>query len=239
VKSAFLLAVFCLVIACKSGDDELTPDQEIVQKAYSMDYYYPEDFEYEVAGDYIYYENTVSIHESDDSWIELHTDDIEQARAWCEESLHGQDNYVLDTEYGRETEKFFEFKKHNSGNANVILLSRIHKSSYFIPTYDKFTRPSTIGTLMVRPIDTHSVKEFIEYGWTNYLFGHEGKVLEYTVEDHSANVTYKLTKVQVVYGDFGICDEIQVTDYHFAIDKASGEITFEFERVKNIQGTCR
>src|SRR5690606_12057386 len=175
------LHIICFFVACDTDDpfsNIPVEDREIIEKAYSTIYQFPEDFYYEtdLQGS-PYYENTVSIRASQDSWIELHTNDKEQALNWSEISSTTS-AYYRDLVAERGTDKYFEFKRVYSIYPNDIILSRIHKSSYFIPSYDKFNRSSHIGTLKVFPINEEVAKTFIEYMWTNNLIGYNDKVLE-------------------------------------------------------------
>src|SRR5690606_36636108 len=185
-----------------------------------------------------YYENTVSIRASQDLWIELHTNDKEQALNWSEISSTTS-AYYRDLVAERETDKYFEFKRVYSIYPNDIILSRIHKSSYFIPSYDKFNRSSHIGTLKVFPINEEVAKTFIEYMWTNNLIGYNDKVLENKITETTNHFLYNLKSVSVTYGDFGICDVIEVNNFDFLIDKQSGEVTYESIKIKEIRGICR
>jgi len=241
-KGLFTLHIICFFVACDTDDpfsNILVEDREIIEKAYSTTYQFPEDFYYEtdLQGS-PYYENTVSIRASQDLWIELHTNDKEQALNWSEISSTTS-AYYRDLVAERETDKYFEFKRVYSIYPNDIILSRIHKSSYFIPSYDKFNRSSHIGTLKVFPINEEVAKTFIEYMWTNNLIGYNDKVLENKITETTNHFLYNLKPVSVTYGDFGICDVIEVNNFDFLIDKQSGEVTYESIKIKEIRGICR
>jgi len=65
----------------------------------------------------------------------------------------------------KETDKYFEFKRQNVEYENDILLSRIHKKSYFRPKVDKFKEPDTIG-IYNGELSTNRVDELVEYLWS-------------------------------------------------------------------------
>lgn len=230
--------------SCHNGDEIpkinlTTKDREIIGKAYSKTYMFPDNFNYEKNLDgSLYYENTISIRTSKNTWVELDTNEKRQAKEWSEiSSLAGA--YYRELVAERETEKYFEFKRVYSVNQSDIILSRVHKSSYFVPSLDKLNPSNNIGTLKVTPIDKESTKLFIEYLWTSYLVCHPDKVLEYRVIEYPDNVRYNLKSVNVIYGDWGVCDVIEVKEFDFYIDKQSGKVTFESSKIKELKGTCR
>ncbi len=246
-KELFYILTIFLVFSCDvikiNHDDDYKiglskEDQEIAEKAYSKTYMYPEGFNYEknLEGS-IYYENTVSIRSHQDTWIELNTNDKQQAKDWSEISSQTS-AYYRDLVAERETEKFFEFKRVYSVRPNDVILSRVHKSSYFIPIYDKFKKPNGIGSLKVA-INKETVKEFIEYIWANYCIAYSGKVLENSLFESSDTIRYNLKSVNVIYGDWGLCDIIEVSNFDFYVDKKSGMATFESNKIKEIKGICR
>lgn len=240
-----LLLIFITLAAtgCENNDNSFlnltNDDREIVEMAYSTTYRYPPGFNVEQNLDgSLYYENTISIGTSQTSWIELNTNDKYQAKKWSETSSN-RSSYYRDLVAERETEKYFEFKRVYSEDTDDVILSRVHKSSYFIPAFDKFHPGNTIGTLKVSPINKETAKDFIEYLWTSYVIGYDDKVLEYTATEYSEKVQYNLKSVSVIYGDFGLCDTIQVMNFDFVVDKRSGIVTFEARTIKEIKGTCR
>lgn len=240
--SIILLTI--LTLSCQNEDDipkiSLTTDErEIMEKAYSKTYMFPDNFDYEKTLDgSLYYENTVSIRTSDNTWIELDTNDKLQAKEWSEISSTTS-AYYRDLVAERETEKYFEFKRVYSVNPKDIILSRVHKSSYFKPSFDKFKPSNKIGTLKINSINKETAKVFIEYMWTSYLVSYPDKVLETNIVEYSDKIRYNLKAVNVIYGDWGMCDVIEVKSFDFFIDKLSGDVTFNSSQIKELKGTCR
>ena len=158
MKNAILfILVFLSLEACEecnllnhTEEDILASfsDAELIELTYSTEYYYPEGFYHEtdLSGS-VYYENTVSVKPADEResvWIELHTTEKSQARQWSNLSNeYSSVNRELTRE--AETGKYFQFERVNVENDQDILLSRVHKSDYFIPLYDKFTTLDTAG----------------------------------------------------------------------------------------------
>jgi hypothetical protein len=128
----------------------------------------------------IYYDNTLSItplSERERVSIDLHTNDIEEARNWSVLSQkNGSANRTLINE--RENEKYFEFLwVEEWNNIRYGLLSRVHRSEYFIPLFDTFkffprfddfNENYTVGIYNGdQSID--NVKKFVEYLWVQPL----------------------------------------------------------------------
>lgn len=237
-----LVLVTCFTIGCQEDDIRKVAlsaeEDEIIEKAYSETYLFPDNFSYrEDAVASPYYENTVSIRTGENNWIELHTDDEQEARDWSETSAATSSSYR--TLIGENaTEKYFEFHRAPHSNPDEIFLSRVHRSSYFIPSFDKFNRGKRVGTLKAQTIDAATTKDFIEYMWSNYLIGYRDKVLESTVIEYPDQIRYNLKSISIVYGDFGLCDEISIFDFDFFIDKRSGEVSFDSNLIKKLTGKC-
>lgn len=241
-KELFLIPLTIAISSCHFNENPAvllsTDDEKIVNLAYSQTYMYPSGFKFQPDLDgSVYFENTVSIGSSETSWIELNTNDQQQAKDWSEISSD-KSSYYRDLVSENETEKYIEFKRVNSSNTNDAILSRVHKSSYFVPTFDKFQPTNTIGTLKKRPINKETTKEFIEYLWANNLIGTTDKVLEYDLEEYSDKIRYNLKSAFVANGDFGLCDRIEITQFIFLVEKQSGAVTFESNKIKEINGIC-
>ena len=83
----FSIVIILSLVGCEDEDDYglSMEDRDIMEKAYSETYTYPDGFYFEENLDgSVYYENTVSIRTSESSWIELHTNDKQQAKEWSE-----------------------------------------------------------------------------------------------------------------------------------------------------------
>lgn len=224
----------------------LMQDKEILEKVYSKDYLYPEDFFYEknLEGS-TYYENTRSIRVSQTAWIELHTNDKKQAKEWSEISNKLSSEYrELVSE--RETEKYFEFKRINPEFSHDIVLSRVHKSSYFTPVLDwssvnyYSSEPTKIetGIFRHRPITVTSAKHFIEYYWSSTSLGTGNKVLEAKAIELPNWFQYNIKSASVSSGDIGSCDKVDIWEYDFLVHKRTGEVYFVIKKLKDLKGKC-
>jgi len=214
-------------------------DEEIKEKAYSKTYFYPEGFEYQTNPDgSIYYENSVSIGTSQTEWIELHTNFKDVAKSWSEISAKNSSYYRELTEE-RETEKYFEFKRVYIERPTDVLLSRVHKSSYYIPKFDKFRQSGILGTFTQRPVTAESVKTLIEHIWSSGVITMPEKVLQTNVIKVGNQFQYNMKSAQVSYGDWDICDRIYVNNVDFFVDEKSGEVTYQTKKIKEIEIQCK
>lgn len=235
-----LVSVVAAGLSCKINE-VITPtlnDDQILHLVYSS-YKYPQGFYHEdIANGSIYYENTISIlpvSQRGTQWIELCTDDRNQARAWSDSSnANGSAWRVVVSE--RETEKYFEFKR--SDSSAWSLLSRVHKCSYLDRSmFDRFHPGSILGIFKKRPILVSDVKILIEYLWfvDNYESG-GSKVLTSMVQDIVSAYQILITEVQVTYGDFGLYDNITIYELIYSVSKIDGAITLSKKVQRAIQG---
>lgn len=239
----FLVFHILIIVLLLSCDKDLPSikgeDCEILELAYNDDYFYPLGFyqESQLEGSR-YYENTVStkpLEQREDIWIELSTNDINEALLWSENSNdYSSVNRKIISE--RETEKFFKFKRHNVDNNSDVLLSRIHKSSYFIPIHNKFQVPDTIG-IYNGVLDEQAVKEFIEYLWGCGSLGlNHSKVIVSQIDKHPGYFEQYIQSIIIVYGDWGIKDYIYIFDNYLAINKTNRTIILKTNEIKTVQG---
>jgi len=244
VKSLLPLILFLLVLAgcdkVRDKDIRTPEDEHILDLAYAKDYSYPEGFYHEI--NYTgspYYENTVSImpiNERQDIWIELNTDDKNEARIWSDESneYSSVNREIIED---RESDKYFEFTRKNIQYSNDILLSRVHKSSYFQPVKNKFFTSDTLIGKYNGELNLTSVKELVEYLWSCGTIGVSySKVLESEIKEYNDHFEYYIQSIVIVYGDFGIRDEIIVHDNFVTLNKSDRELTIKTNEVKTIEG---
>lgn len=242
VKILLPIMLYSLGIAgCDKDWVIRTPEEEhILELAYSKDYSYPADFYHEThTTGSAYYENTVSImplNERQAIWIELNTNDRNEARIWSDKSNeYSSVNRAIISE--SETDKFFEFKRKNIQFSNDILLSRVHKSGYFQPALDKFSISDTTIGKYNGEMNLIKVKELIEYLWSAGTIDVSfSKVLESDIKEFNDYFEYYIQSISIIYGDFGIQDEIIVYDNFVRLDKSDRELIIKTLKVKTMQG---
>lgn len=217
-------------------------DEELLEYTYS-NYKFPDDFYQEELNDgSIYYVNTVSIlptNEREHIWIELCTDDSDQASVWSESSSRNS-AYYRELVEEKETEKYYEFRRVYSARPNDIVLMRAHKCSYLDrSSVDRFLHSDTLGVFTQRPITSISVRELCEYLHFNDTYNIANyKPLSSITENRDSTFRQIIYQLSIRYGDFGICDSITLEKVIYTVDKHSGLITISRESVRSILGEC-
>ena len=237
----FLLPVFT---GCEKDKLIRTPEeQQILQLAYSKDYSYPAGFYHEIYDSGSpYYENTLSImplNKRQAISIELNTNNKDEARQWSDSSnaFSSVNREVIGE---NETFKYFEFTRKNVQYSSDIIYSRVHKSSYFQPAINRFSVNDTLIGIYNGDMNLAKAKDLIEYLWScgtvnvNYT-----KVSEASIKESDDHFEYYIQSLLIIYGDFGIRDEIKVSDNFLTLNKSTRELIVKTKVGKTIQGTQR
>jgi Mg2+ and Co2+ transporter CorA len=247
IKPFLLILLFIIVIASCEGDNNnviRTPEEEqILELAYDLGYNYPDGFCHEdVESGSVYYDNTLSItplSEREYIWIELNTDDKNEARLWSDKT--NENNSVnRDVVLENESEKYFQFKRVSPTNPRDILYSRVHKTSYFQPTLNKFSVSDTIVGKYNGELTLNNVKELVEYLWScGTMDANYTKVITSELQEFGDRFESYVQSILIVYGDFGLHDEIEVYDNHIILGKAVRELFIKTKKTKTITGIKR
>lgn len=239
-KNIFIPILLLIAItSCEKNNNQYKfSDEKILELAYCRDYLYPDGFYYEnIIEGTIYYENTVSvkpIEERENIWIELSTNDKSKAKEWSDFSNeYSSVNRELVSE--RESEKYYEFKRINVANVNDILLSRVHKSDYFISLFDRYKDPDVIG-IYNGNLSKVNLKELVEYLWSCGTIRMPTKVIVSQIFENDTFFEHFIQSLDIVYGDWGMHDYIYVYDNVFTINKDNNTISVKIKKNKVIQG---
>ncbi len=222
-----------LIAGCKKNDLVPTPErhEEFLKLAYATEDFFPEGFYQEEQTGSTYYVNTVSITpqlERKQEWVELHTDDEQQAEEWVELSREHSSSQPV-PQGSSQTAKYFEYPAvMDSGH---VIRYRVHKSSYFEPLLDKFKHNEIIGHYH-GVMDMPSVAELIQYLWVNdnmNMGGHiaGNRVLETEGSVGDTAYTYRIRSLSITYGDWGLHDVIYVRDHYLNLSKETGILRHE------------
>ena len=247
VKPLHFIFLFILVIAsCEDDDNNVirTPEEEqILRLSYDPGYKYPDGFYHEVieTGS-IYYDNTLSItplSERELISIELNTNDKNEARLWSDKTNeYNSVNRVVVLE--NESEEYFQFKRVSPTNPRDILYSRVHKTSYFQPTLNKFSISDTIVGKYNGELTLNDIKGLVEYLWScGTMNADYTKVISSELQEFSDRFESYVQSILIVYGDFGLYDDIGVYDNHIILSKADRELYFKTNKTKTITGIMR
>ena len=237
-----LLSISFILYGCEIPKDDYDTSNTILVKAYSKDYLYPDGFYYEpVDSGSIYYVNTLSIKPLDQRnhiWIELATNDINEARNWTDlTNLYSSVNRKLISE--KQTEKYYEFKRVNPINKRDIVFFRAHKKDYFIPVLDKFKKIDTIGIIPEISLSTVNKKQLVEYLWSVGSIEYYTKVIESSIQDTINGLKHTIKSILLVRGNFGINDIIYLYENIFIINDVNGIITMRKKLIEEIIGKRR
>jgi hypothetical protein len=234
----------------KNGPFEPDYENEYYKLAYDKNYNYPDGFYYEkglTGAEYtaitgakynaVYYENTGSIRPISDremAWIQLHTLDKDEARNWSnltDENSSVHRNLIQEN----ETEIYFEFLRFNASESQNML-SRVHRSDYFIPLCELFSPRSYLHIIDFNEIRTigiyngeltaEKVKEFVEYLWLIPLLMYGEKVVESTISEKDGIFEHNIQSLERTGGDWGTNDMIYVFNNKFILDKETKVLTF-------------
>ena len=246
-----LIPVLAIAAACGgSASDETQPvpaaagtttpaplvpsNAKIAQLIYDSSYTVPDGFF--VDGSYTVH------HVLDESFsYELCTDDYATALAWEEAdnaSRNVQGYYVESF----ENERYFEFARELSytddvgnisdvtspGFARVFKCSNINRDGV-----DRNLLTGYAGTLNAHPLDAESVRVFAEYLWQFTFFPVSRKKV---IESYSIQTgeVLRQTLVLAFATTQGVdrCDRIEIAEWSFGADRASGEIDKTFTSLR-------
>lgn len=245
---SFLL-ILVITFSC-SNDSETLPetcdsivpvinisDQELYDTIYSEFKYYQGFYFENLNGGSIYFENTVSVNRASDK-IFLCTDDSITALNWSEKSANNS-AYYRALVSSSENEKYFEFRRVHATNSNHILLSRVFKCSYLDLSLQAEINTSNwiIGTFNQRPIKEENGTELIEF--LNFTSGYQWngkKFLASETCETNNSVRVVLFETEVIYGDWGLHDQIFLIQSTYNINKSDGLIKKEEQVIRVVAG---
>ena len=238
-------------------------DDKFLELAYDKTYLYPNGFYQEPTSPegYIYYVNTVSIspiNQRDTKWIELSTNDKNEALIWVKLTMSNSNVRISYSPIEEnETNKYFEFKSIQSYDGGLypsIMLFRVHKKNYYHSILDKFVwglswmdleqlAPNTLSYDVGHynaNLNQSDVKEFIEYLWIIDTFSPPNqKVISSKIEEKKDYFEVHICSLQITYGDWGIRDYIRIFDNYIRLNKNNRLISFEQSFQKKILGQQR
>jgi len=243
VVTLCIMCAFFMPTGCgKMELGEEMSDAELLRLAYDETYFYPNKFYKDPAlpESSAYYVNTVSISPDprDSKWIELSTNDKNEALMWVNLTIFNSSDrfsYSLIDEY--ETEKYFEFKYLTESLDSYIPYSytgllRVHKTRYYLSIFDRFqpwnhANETKYGYYNAE-IEDAKVKECIEYLWVQTTFANLGqKVISSQIKETKDYFEVLICSLGIVYGDWGMHDEVSLYDNYIRLNKGSRLITFK------------
>ena len=234
---------FVLLISCEKVGDEKEEFQKnrYVEMAYDDSSFFPDGFFQDAAapGHNVYYVNTVSIspiNQRDSRWIELSTNDRDEALMWVNLTIDNSNDRLRYSLVGeRETEKYFEFKSVVEYIANpsfsYVVLFRVHKASYYESVFDRFAPwhfiYETEFGFYNGKIEKAKVQECIEYLWVQNTFTVGHRVISSQIREAEGYFEVHISSLALTGGSWGLRDIIRVYDNYIRFNKGSRLITFQ------------
>jgi hypothetical protein len=218
------------------AQDEKLPftDEEILAKVYDKAYKTPPGF-YQ---DHALKDSAISLYYHQPGWF---ASDKDKARKLVKDFLVKPSAIKhRKIEEAKATKKFFDFR------AGKIWY-RVHNDNWFQPKGAKIdsgltyqagaAKPEVIGTLKTKPVTAETVKELAEYVWLIRFYNLAGaKVLSSQVKAADGAMVATLYTTQVVYGDFGLKDEIAVVKETYRFNEKTGAVEFSQQAVRKLTG---
>lgn len=149
----------------------------------------------------------------------------------------GKDKKIEET---NATKKFFDFR------AGKVWY-RVHNPDYFTPKGPQLDtglsflggagKPEVIGTLKFKPVTAAAVKELAEYLWLIRFHNVAGaKVLSSQATENDGVIVANFVTTQVVFGDFGVKDEISVVKESYQVNGMTGIVTYRQQVLRTLTG---
>ena len=216
----------------------LPDDQDIMAKAYDVNYSVPEGFYVDPLTETESRSYTVH-HVLDESGsYEMCSDDMVEAQAWeaadnASRAVSGELVTIL------ENDRYFEFVRELSyeqdvgniddmtspGYARVFKCAHTNRTGVERNEVDGFS-----GIRNAQPVNARDLRDFTEYLWQFRFFTAKRAVVidSYAGSDRE-NPLHTLLLALVVSQGTGKCDRIDVVEWQFSADQMSGEVSRRYD----------
>ncbi len=221
----------------------LLPESEIAARVYDTSYSVPAGFYVDERANT---DRSFTIHHVIDgsASYELCTDDYATAETW--ESRDNQSRSVKGYFVGSyENDRYFEFVRELSydndvGNIDDVTspgYARVFKcSSINRDGVNRMQMDGYAGTLGNAPLTAASVQSFSEYLW-QFVFFPAGrpKVIDSVGNEDDWSIGHTLVLASAVNQGSGRCDRIDVSEWRYSADRATGQVTRDYATVKSFE----
>lgn len=257
ISAHWYVPLLALLASCGGGGGGETPKSEnlatpVVEKAlpsvsdvlalvYDNNYQVPSDFFVDARASTA--QSYTMHHVLDDTRsFEMCTDDFETAQGW--EAADNASRTVQGRFVGAvETDRYFEFARElaydaSIGNINDMTspgFARVFKCSDTLRDgVDRTDHTGFAGRINARPLNSTRVREFTEYLWQFAFFPTaRKKVLDTYSEETPTSLSHTLLLGFGLTGAGGDgCDRIEVVEWRFTADRASGNTQQSFDVVQ-------
>jgi hypothetical protein len=259
-STPFLMPVLAIAAACGGSGTEATgeisgnpgsqafvlpSDSEILSKAYDSNYSVPEGFFVDERAETV---RSYTIHHvlDESNSFEICSNDLVEAQALedADNQSRAVNGYYV-TSY--ENERYFEFVRElaytrdvgNIGDITSPGYARIFKCDHTNRDgVDRALLDGYAGRLDEERLTIETLREFTEYLWQFTFFNvSEKKVIDSYSSTRQAVLQHALLLAFVVNQGTESCDRIDVIEWRFSADPASGEIDREFDILHSFEAT--
>ncbi len=250
ISTLALLPMLAIAVACggsgTSTADATPPaaevgasDDEILSKVYDPSYSVPAGF---FVDERATTTRSYTVHHVLDNShsYERCTNDLVEAQDWeaADNASRAVSGYYV-TSY--ENERYFEFVRElaytedvgNIGEPTSPGYARVFKCAHTNRDgVDRMLLDGYAGRLSPARLDADSLREFTEYLWQFTFFNVRSKKV---IASYGDGLQHKLLLALLVNQGDGACDRVDVVEWRFQADAASGEITRRFERLRSFE----
>lgn len=175
---------------------------------------------------------------------ELCTDDFAVAMAWeeADNASRSVQGYYVDA---YENARYFEFARElaynddvgNIGDITSPGFARVFKCSNTNRIgVDRSLMSGYAGILSTHPLDTDSIKDFSEYLWQFTFFPNgRKKVIASSGQQSEDELRHTLQLAFATNQGTGLCDLIEIAEWHFTANRQSGEVTKHMDIVHSFE----
>ncbi len=260
ISTQFLIPFLAIAAACggsateKTTEVSISPgsqafvipgDDEILSKAYDNDYSVPDGFYVDERAETVRSYTIHHVLDASNSY-EICSDDLVEAQALedADNQSRAVNGYFVTSS---ENERYFEFVRElaytqdvgNIGDVTSPGYARVFKCDHTNRDgVDRALLDGYAGRLDTERLNGGTLREFTEYLWQFTFFNvSQKKVIDSYASATPSALRHTLLLAFVVNQGAESCDRIDVIEWRFSADPASGEIARKFNTLRSFEAT--
>ena len=157
---------------------------------------------------------------------EVCTNDMAQAVDWSERQASWQGQYSDLVEVRSDT-RLFEVVRAPRADVNAMIRHRVFRCDYLDRAGSDLRSDSGAAGLMnQRPLNAEELEKLAEYLWQFTLFNNADYAVQSSVSSANGNsIVHTIRMGQLIRGDSGGCDTVQLVDWSHTLNAADGSLT--------------
>jgi len=157
---------------------------------------------------------------------ELCTNDMAQAIDWSERQATWQGQYS-DLVEVRSDARLFEVLRVPRADVNAMIRHRVFRCDYLDRAGSDLRSDSGAAGLMnQRPLNAGELEKLAEYLWQFTLFNNSDYAVQSSASSTNGNsIVHTIHMGQLIRGDSGGCDTVQLVDWTHILNAADGSLT--------------